>query len=958
MREVRCPVVVGRSAELDVITAAVEAAAAGNGGIVVLLGEAGMGKTRLAAEAVELARSSGMAVLPGRATSSPTPAPYRPLAEAFGSAWRGSEPPAGPAREGLRPALEILVPAWATPRDDRRTAASTVTIGEAALALLEGLGGAGALLVVDDLHWSDPESLEVLDYLADMVPERPVLVVLTVRTGDGPAAERLARTLAARRSARLVPLGPLDELGVRAAVAAALGTTDPPHELVAAVVERSGGSPFLVEELLASLIGVRALAHTGAGWEVRGALPVVVPESFALAVADRLAALPAAARGVVEMAAVLGERFDWRLVDAAVPGDVVVALPLAAESRLVEEEERGSGGFRFRHALTRTAVLGMLVAPERARLAGRALTAMGELDATTDPSRLGLAAQLAETAGDGDRAFALRLTSCRAALRVGAVASARESATDALRLAGTPARLVDARRALLDASVAAGDAAEITPLGTQLLDQLAALHAPAEDVAEIHHLMAAAAVARSDWCRAAAGLDAAARCAPSPPAGVVARHEALRAEVAIGEHRIEAALTHARTARAAAVRASRHDLEADALTLLGRASRLTDLDAAERWFIAAVGTAELSGSELRRANALHELATIDVIGVGRTERVLTARSLAAEIGAPGRVAAIDLQLAVLHWKLHELDEARAAAQRAATAGQRFGLGLLVPLAHIIGGLVDAMSGHRDRAVAAFDRARPTMDDEIEASGRGNLLAFAALAVEDRAGALDELARAVALAPPDSDSARSPYRGLHALLLAVEDAPGAEDAAADLAATPTLDAVARNYGTLARAVLAGRSGDAAEAGMLFATADAGLTRAPWLRNLGRRLVAEAAIADGWGDPAPWLRHAHTFFSGAAPDLARACRSLLRHSGSSLPRPDPDGVPVALAARGVTLRETDVLVLLARGLSNREIAAGLHLSPRTVEKHVERLMGKTETTRRTQLVALMASLGEPR
>jgi len=133
--------VVGRSAELDLLAAAVEAAAAGTGGVVFLMGEAGMGKTRLAAEAVELARSSGMAVLPGRATPSPTPAPYRPLAEAFGSTWRGRGPPAGPAQEGLRPALEILVPAWATPRDDRRTAASTVTIGEAALALLEGLGG-------------------------------------------------------------------------------------------------------------------------------------------------------------------------------------------------------------------------------------------------------------------------------------------------------------------------------------------------------------------------------------------------------------------------------------------------------------------------------------------------------------------------------------------------------------------------------------------------------------------------------------------------------------------------------------------------------------------------------------------------------------------------------------------------------------------------------------------------
>ena len=806
------------------------------------------------------------------------------------------------------------------------------------------------------MHWSDPESLEVLEYLADKLPERPVLVVVTVRTGEGPGAERLARTLTARRSAQLVRLGPLDGSGVRAAVAAALGTADPPPELVTTVGECSGGSPFLVEELLASLIGVGALAHTGAGWAVRGALPVVVPQSFALAVADRLAALPAPARGVVEMAAVLGERFDWRLVAGTVPGDVVVALRRAEESRLVEEE-RGSGGFRFRHALTRTAVLGILVAPERVRLAVRALTAMGELDATTDPARLGLAAQLAETAGDCDRAFALRLTSSRAALRVGAVASARESATDALRLAGTPERMIDARRALLDAGVAAADAAQITPLGTQLLDQLAALHAPAEDIAEIHHLMAAAAVTRSDWCRAAAGLDAAALCAPSPPPMVTARHEALRAEVALGEYRIEAALAHAQVARVAAVRAGRHDLESDALTLLGRASRLSDLAAAERWFTAAVGSAELSGSALRRANALHELATIDVIGIGHTDRVLHARRLAAEIGAPGRVAATDLQLAVLHWKRHELDDARAAARCAAAAGQRFGLGLLVPLAHIIGGLVDAMLGHRDLAVAAFDRARPTMDDEIEASGRGNLLALAALAVEDRHGALDELARAVVLAPPDSASARSPFRGLHALLLAIEDAPGAEDAAADLAAIPVLDAVAGNYGTLARAVLAGRSGDATEAGTLFATADAGLTAAPWLQNLGRRLVAEAAIADGWGDPATWLHHAHTFFSGTAPELARACRSLLRHSGWSLPRPDP-GVPPALAARGITLRETDVLVLLTRGLSNREIAARLHLSPRTVEKHVERLMGKTETTRRTQLVALMTSLSGPR
>jgi predicted ATPase len=218
----------------------------------------------------------------------------------------------------------------------------------------------------------------VLEYLADKVRGRSVLIVATVRTGEGPAAERLARTLASRHCAQLIPLGPLDDTSVRTAVAAALVTSDPRPELIAAIGERAGGSPFLIEELLASLVGVGALVRCGAGWGVRGALPSVVPESFALAVADRLTALSTPARGVVELAAVLGERFDWRLVAATTPTDVADSLREAEHARLVEEDH-GSDGFRFRHALTRTAVLGMLVAPERVRLSRGLLAAMGDL---------------------------------------------------------------------------------------------------------------------------------------------------------------------------------------------------------------------------------------------------------------------------------------------------------------------------------------------------------------------------------------------------------------------------------------------------------------------------------------------------------------------------------------------------------------------------------------------------
>ena len=949
MRDVRCPILVGRAAEFDAVGGAVERAAAGTGGVVFLDGDAGMGKTRLAAEAAVLAQSCGMAVLRGRAT--PTAAVYRPLVEAFSSGWRDREPPAGPVQQGLRPAAELLVPAWAGAAP--AAAPSVVTVGEAALALLDGLGGAGVLLVLDDLHWADSESIEVLDYLVDTLPSRPVLVVVATRTAEGTGVVQLMRALTARRSAVRIRLGPLDEAGVRAAVTASLGIAQPPPELVAAVVDRCAGSPFLVEELLTSMVGTGVLMSTGTGWQVHGSLADVVPESFGRDVADRLAALPAHARDVVEQAAVLGERFDWRLLPAGMSADIAGPLRHAAACGLLEED-RAMGGFRFRHALTRAAVLGSLLPPDRVRIARAALDAMGELPATDGAGRLGLAAQLAETAGDEDRAFALRLAVGRAALRIGAVASARRAAADALRLAGTPQRAIDARRLLLDAEVAAGDTSQVAALGAMLVAQLGATYAPAREIAEVHHLMAAAAVASSDWEQADDHLDAAHRSSPDPDAELAAHREVLRAEVALGRHCTADAVAHAHGARSAATRSGRRDLETDALMLLGRAGRATDLDTAACWFTAAVATAELSGSDLRRAGALYELGTIDVIRIGPTRRVLDARRLAAEIGAPGRVATIDLQLAVLHWKRHELDDARAAAQRAVAAGARFGLGLLVPLAQIIDGCVDAVQGHREEAVAAFDRARPSMDAEIEASGRGNLLAVAALAVEDRVAALHELARAVALAPPDSASARSPYRGLYALLLAVDDAPGAVAAVADLMATPTLDAVSDHFCSLARAVLAGRDGDRDTAEALTAAADAGLRDAPWLRNLGRRLVAEAAITDSWGEPATWLDRAHSFFAGTAAEPARACRSLLRRSGSALPRRCPDAVLPELAARGVTRREADVLALLARGLTNRDIAACLHLSPRTVEKHVERLLAKTATARRTELAALMTRL----
>jgi DNA-binding NarL/FixJ family response regulator len=131
----------------------------------------------------------------------------------------------------------------------------------------------------------------------------------------------------------------------------------------------------------------------------------------------------------------------------------------------------------------------------------------------------------------------------------------------------------------------------------------------------------------------------------------------------------------------------------------------------------------------------------------------------------------------------------------------------------------------------------------------------------------------------------------------------------------------------------------------------------VRQYARRVVAECALEDGWGDPAGWLREAIGFFEAAGqPHLATACRALLRKAGVAVPRRGRgvSDVPPWLRARDVTSREADVLALVGEGLSNREIGERIYLSPRTVEKHVANLLLKLGAENRTRLVALASSL----
>ncbi len=138
---------------------------------------------------------------------------------------------------------------------------------------------------------------------------------------------------------------------------------------------------------------------------------------------------------------------------------------------------------------------------------------------------------------------------------------------------------------------------------------------------------------------------------------------------------------------------------------------------------------------------------------------------------------------------------------------------------------------------------------------------------------------------------------------------------------------------------------------MAAGDALLAENRWWGRLCRTLAMEAAVAGGWGRPVPVLRtDLAAFEESGDTGLARTCRDLLRRAGAPTRRaPGSADVPAPLRAAGVTSRETDVLGLLGEGLTNRQIAERLFLSPRTVDTHVASLLAKTGTASRGELRA---------
>src|SRR4051812_2411585 len=300
---------IGREAESALLAQAVDRARTGTGALVLLCGEAGVGKTRLAEEA---AAASAAVVLRGAASNS-TATAYGPVVAALRS-WLRARPDGLDAGGPLRGHLALLLPELGAPAatSDRATIVEAVVWAFARVAAADG----PVVVLLDDLQWSDEATLGVLAGLAPALADMPVLVIAAYRS-DGLPRDHMLRWLRneLRRGGGVaeLALAPLDREHTAELLAALLAEAPSPA-LVHALHDRTQGLPFFVEELARALLVSGRLEPGPRGLELCGDGEVPAPDTVRDAVLMSASALSDDGRAAAEAAAVAGQAFDLALV--------------------------------------------------------------------------------------------------------------------------------------------------------------------------------------------------------------------------------------------------------------------------------------------------------------------------------------------------------------------------------------------------------------------------------------------------------------------------------------------------------------------------------------------------------------------------------------------------------------------------------------------------------------------
>jgi len=261
---------------------------------------------------------------------------------------------------------------------------SLVVLGEAVLRLMSVVGrDSGCLLVVEDLHDCDQETLAVVEFLADNLGEAPAMLLGTVRVEAGTAFD-LVRAVEQRGSAAVVTLGRLAEADVTRLVADCLGAAPEaiPRAALDLLWQHSMGVPFMVEELLHGMLSGGSLVNGSRGWQVLGRLGTEVPATLARSVAVRVGRLGPHGRELLGIAALLGRRFPVAAVQRAAgldDGALLEHVRAAVGAQLVVLDPHDPRFCSFEHPLTAEVLQTQLAPAERADLSRRVARAVREL---------------------------------------------------------------------------------------------------------------------------------------------------------------------------------------------------------------------------------------------------------------------------------------------------------------------------------------------------------------------------------------------------------------------------------------------------------------------------------------------------------------------------------------------------------------------------------------------------
>ncbi|MFD0318151.1 ATP-binding protein [Streptomyces flavalbus] len=881
------PSLVGRDTELTHLERAMAEARQGRGGVVFLVGEAGVGKSRLAAEAVGGALDAGMRVLRGRSSTTGPAVPFRPLTEALMSLFRGGEPMDDLALGPYRPVLGRLIPDWDT---GERDTSSMVILGEAVLRLFIAAGrGRGHLLLLEDLHDADPETLGVLEYLVDNLEHTPVLLVATVRTDISDALD-LAQSARRRGAAALIELAPLSRPQVHEVIAAQLGV-DGPDEVPAEVLERlwedSAGSPYLVEELLQSMIGSGTLVQGPDGWRAVGDLRRDVSSTLARGIVRRVDRLGAQGLSLLSAAAVLGRRFPLSVLQRMTGVDdrtLLGHLHAGVAARLVVPDEPAPDWYSFRHSPTVEALFTQMTPGQRAELARRAAQAVEELHPGLDGDWCALAAGLRCAAGDRVEAGRLYADAGGRALAAGALNSAVTllgRAEELLADADDPQARAAVLENLLPALAEAGDFAS----AFDLVDDLHALGGAGLSevrLATLHARLAKVAHTAGRWSdgnRQIARAREVLRSAPDEAAApAVAAIDVTAAYLALDTPGPDRTQHAEKLARAAADTAERHGLPVvacQAWELLATVARERDPEESSAMLQQALSTAERHRLPLQRMYAATRMGGNAWLAEGDTSGLLAARAEALRLGSVNIVHTVDGILVLDSVLRGEEESARSAADACLAVVRRLRLAPAVRYVLMARATLEAHRGDRpamEAALAAFTEWDGAGSQE-EPLSLGLARAFCSLLEENREQARAELAAVLGL---EADNPSTYHlSGTHGLVLLLDALAGDADRARHAEITATAMARMRwnrQFVRLADAVLLGREGAGERAAEAVESALAVARPYPLAQHLGLRLVADAAHQDGWGDPVGWLRRAeHYFHERDIAAVTGACRA---------------------------------------------------------------------------------------